>query len=144
LQGTILDFSLSENTGLITGDDGNRYSFSNKDWKADVLPQKGLRVDFDFNGKEALSIFLALNSTAMKNIKNDSSSSNAPTGLYRSSDEKLIAGVCVGLARKFGVNHTVFRLVFVILSFVLWVPFFAYFLLWIILKPIPTKELSAD
>ena len=33
MKGSILDFSIQDNTGFITGDDNNRYSFSGADWR---------------------------------------------------------------------------------------------------------------
>ncbi len=37
--------------------------------------------------------------------------------LYRSKSEKMIAGVCGGLASYFGVDPTLVRLVFILLFF---------------------------
>jgi len=39
-------------------------------------------------------------------------------GLYRSSNDKVIAGVCGGLAHKLGLNSTGFRIVFVIAALI--------------------------
>jgi phage shock protein PspC (stress-responsive transcriptional regulator) len=35
-------------------------------------------------------------------------------GLARSSDDRVIAGVCAGLARRFGVSTTLVRVLFVL------------------------------
>lgn len=64
-------------------------------------------------------------------------------GLYRSSDDRVLAGVCGGLADKMGFNSTGFRIVFFIVAF-----FFAawtlgiifYILCWLLLPEQPTKS----
>jgi hypothetical protein len=47
MNGTILDYSIQRNDGVITGVDGMRYKFSGADWKADTHPTRGQKVDFD-------------------------------------------------------------------------------------------------
>ena len=39
MKGKILDYSFQQNSGVIAGDDGNRYTFENHDWKGEGLPQ---------------------------------------------------------------------------------------------------------
>ena len=59
--------------------------------------------------------------------------------LYRSSDEKIIAGVCAGLAHKFNLNTNGLRCVVAIVTFFMTgIPLFAYAALWMILKEHPT------
>ena len=82
MKGKILHFSIAENQGVISGDDGNRYTFSGKEWKSEALPQPGKRVDFDTAGQTATAIF------------QDSTEVAIYEGLYRSSDERCFAGVC--------------------------------------------------
>jgi phage shock protein PspC (stress-responsive transcriptional regulator) len=63
-------------------------------------------------------------------------------GLYRSSDDRVLAGVCGGLADKMGLNSTGFRIIFFIVAF-----FFAawtlgiifYVLCWLLLPERPTR-----
>ena len=38
MKGKILDYSFQSSSGVITGDEGNRYSFQNQDWKGEKLP----------------------------------------------------------------------------------------------------------
>lgn len=53
--------------------------------------------------------------------------------LRRDTQHKVIAGVCAGIARRYGISRTGLRLAFV-LSCVLPGPqFIAYLLLWIVL-----------
>jgi len=47
VKGTILNFSIQENTGFISGDDNNRYTFAGNEWKSEKAPNAGDYVDFD-------------------------------------------------------------------------------------------------
>ena len=59
--------------------------------------------------------------------------------LYRSSDEKVIAGVCAGIAHKLDFNVTGVRwTVALVTLFLTGVPFIVYLVLWAILKERPT------
>ena len=60
--------------------------------------------------------------------------------LYRSSDEKVIAGVCAGLAHRFDLNATGLRWIVVLVTlFLSGVPLIVYAVLWAVLKSRPTK-----
>jgi phage shock protein C len=52
--------------------------------------------------------------------------------LYRSETNRMIAGVCGGLAKYFNVDATLVRLVFLLLFFLGGSGFLLYFILWII------------
>ena len=59
--------------------------------------------------------------------------------LYRSSDAKVIAGVCGGLAHKFDLNATGLRWAVALVTFFLTgIPLIVYVVLWCILKSRPT------
>ena len=61
-------------------------------------------------------------------------------GLYRSSDDKVIAGVCAGLAHKLDLNVTGLRWVVALVTlFLTGVPAIVYLVLWAVLKPRPTS-----
>ncbi|TRU87777.1 MAG: hypothetical protein EWV76_04175 [Microcystis novacekii Mn_MB_F_20050700_S1] len=50
MEGTILRFDISNNTGVIRGNDGTRYQFTNSDWKDEKeFPRVGLLVNFEVN-----------------------------------------------------------------------------------------------
>lgn len=57
MRGQILDFSVQSNSGVISGDDGNRYSFAGDNWQEPSVPQRGMRVDFDPDGNVATVIY---------------------------------------------------------------------------------------
>lgn len=55
------------------------------------------------------------------------------TEWYRSGSERMIAGVCAGLAKHFGISVTALRLAFVILTlFGLW-GVIVYAILWVVM-----------
>ena len=58
MKGQILDFSFQTNSGVIVGDDGNRYSFTGASWQVADVPQQGMRVDFDTDGSAATGIYV--------------------------------------------------------------------------------------
>lgn len=67
-------------------------------------------------------------------------------GLYRSSDDRLIAGVCGGFADKLGFNSSGFRIVTFIVSFFFaaWtLPIVAYIACWLLLPTRPTRNSGA-
>ena len=57
MKGKILDYNIQESKGIISGDDGQRYSFENKDWKASELPKVNQVVDFETDELNAKSIY---------------------------------------------------------------------------------------
>jgi phage shock protein PspC (stress-responsive transcriptional regulator) len=58
----------------------------------------------------------------------------------RSSDEKVIAGVCTGIARRLDLNVTGLRWVVALVTlFLAGVPAIVYLVPWAVLKPRPTS-----
>ncbi|OTG65681.1 hypothetical protein B9T25_11245 [Acinetobacter sp. ANC 4470] len=72
MKGQILDFSIQTNTGIISGEDQNRYNFIGAEWRGQRPPARGDRVDFDVdNTGNAIQIFTALgHSNPVQNISN--------------------------------------------------------------------------
>ena len=61
------------------------------------------------------------------------------SNLYRSCDEKVIAGVCAGLAHRFDLNVTGLRFVLALVTlFLSGIPAIVYIVLWAVLKSRPT------
>jgi phage shock protein PspC (stress-responsive transcriptional regulator) len=58
-------------------------------------------------------------------------------GLYRPSQGKMIAGVCAGLARRFGMSPNVVRLLAIISCLLPGPQFVVYIVLWIMM---PTES----
>jgi len=57
MQGQILDYSVQTNAGVISGNDGARYTFTGIEWKGANVPQRGMRVDFQAEGGKAKGIY---------------------------------------------------------------------------------------
>lgn len=57
MKGKVLDFNEASRSGVISGDDGNRYNFTVADWKGAALPLAGNTVDFSINGAIAEAIY---------------------------------------------------------------------------------------
>ncbi|PLW83836.1 hypothetical protein CWI75_00260 [Kineobactrum sediminis] len=60
MKGQVLDYSVQANNGLISGADGNRYTFTGAEWRDDVAPLRGMSVDFEVEGERALAIYRAV------------------------------------------------------------------------------------
>ncbi len=56
-----------------------------------------------------------------------------PHKLYRSNTDKVIAGVCGGLANYFNIDPTIIRLIFVIIALSGGIGIIAYLIFWIII-----------
>jgi phage shock protein C len=57
---------------------------------------------------------------------------NAPKRLYRSNSDKMIAGVCGGLAQYMALDPTVVRLVFLLLALAGGPGLLIYLIMWLI------------
>lgn len=58
MHGRVLDFNFSEARGLISGDNGMRYNFSDSEWRSkNVKIVTDLRVEFVVSGTNAVEIF---------------------------------------------------------------------------------------
>ena len=57
MNGRVLSFTVQTNSGVISGDDGNRYSFAGSEWRLATPPSAGVRVDFDQSGNSAVGIY---------------------------------------------------------------------------------------
>ncbi len=62
---------------------------------------------------------------------------NSVKRLYRSVDERLLAGVCGGLSDYFGIDPVIFRLVFIILTISGGSGILLYLLFWLIVPRQP-------
>lgn len=73
MRGTILDYSVQSGQGIISGDDGNRYTFLGHDWSEQhAMPEKGLIVDFSVQGFHATQVYVVaiVKSDTQQNIQN--------------------------------------------------------------------------
>ncbi|NOU47251.1 MAG: PspC domain-containing protein [Bacteroidales bacterium] len=70
------------------------------------------------------------------------------SGLHRNQHQKVIAGVCSGLAESLKIDTVIVRLIFVLLAVVVGGGIFIYIVLWIVLpeNPVyfPPQDASTD
>jgi TM2 domain-containing membrane protein YozV len=57
MRGQVLGVDLRTGDGMVSGDDGRRYSFTPADWAQRGEPAVGMYVDFEARENRALSIF---------------------------------------------------------------------------------------
>ncbi len=69
MKGQILDFSIQESVGYISGQDGKRYHFKGAEWKGGQPPRRGLTVDFAVEGDEAKAVYVPVRATASSKNK---------------------------------------------------------------------------
>ena len=105
MQGRILRFSVRDG-GIISGDDGQRYSFEGSAWNETGTPAAGQRVDFDAQNGQALDIVLVPSTTA--------------TGSKSKIVAFLLAFLLGGLgAHKFYLGHVGLGILYIVLTLTL-------------------------
>lgn len=77
MKGRVLDFIIQTNSGVISGDDGQRYTFSGSEWRENMPPMRGLPVDFDAMGNEAFAVYKALDPIHAAKVKHYSKDKTA-------------------------------------------------------------------
>ena len=51
-------YSVQDSGGLISGDDGTRYTFTGAEWQEQAVPSQEMRVDFAVDGTTARAVYL--------------------------------------------------------------------------------------
>ena len=110
MKGQVLGYSLDTSTGAISGEDGNRYTFTRNEWLDDSLPSKGARVDFEVleinETRYAIEIYQALGTAGSDGSALQSrlgSGVHAPMG-HSKSRSRVSAGLLAILLGVFGVH----------------------------------------
>ena len=70
--------------------------------------------------------------TKKKTTKKQASNKNQPKRLYRSKENKVIAGVCGGIAEYFKIDPVIVRLIWVLLVLGYGFGILAYLVAWLI------------
>lgn len=69
MKGTILEFSVQTNSGVISGEDNQRYPFSGAEWKETDAPKKGDQVDFNVDLEDqAADIYVTKKQTSFNDM----------------------------------------------------------------------------
>ena len=126
MKGQILDYTIQTNSGVITGEDGSRYSFAGSEWKADTPPTRGMSVDFENRDGVATGIYKSLNSDSLAILSGPKNKTTA--GLLA-----IFLGVFG--AHKFYLGFTGPALVFILTNTIGW------FVTWMLLG-LPNIALS--
>jgi len=88
MKGTVLSYNEEEGSGIISGEDGNRYKFSSQDTQGDSKISRASNVDFVVENGEAKEIYKAVGS-----IESFSGDKN-----------KLVAGLLALFLGSFGIH----------------------------------------
>jgi TM2 domain-containing membrane protein YozV len=57
MKGKILEFNEESRSGVVSGDDGNRYNLDIAEWRSSALPKTGSTVDFSIEGEDAKAVY---------------------------------------------------------------------------------------
>lgn len=96
-RGVIIEYSVQQNAGIISGQDGARYYFQGDQWKVqDSFPTKGMSVDFIPNEQWAFEIYLIQNPSPAK----DRDCNKMAAGLFA-----IFLG-CLGVHKFYMGNQT--------------------------------------
>ena len=93
MKGRILSYSVLENSGIISGDDNNRYTFLGSEWKDSDTPgpYRGAYVDFVIQGGYAVEIYQTIDPQAV-------------AATPRKSEKKVPAGILAILLGWLGIH----------------------------------------
>ena len=101
MKGKILDYNFQESRGIISADDGNRYSFENSQWKGTQSPKVNQIVDFEIDGQNAKDIYLDKSTMNFDGVKDKLVEINAQEKVNEVKD-KLNVIKNNGIQNKFG------------------------------------------
>ncbi len=98
MKGQVLDYSIQENKGIITVEDGSRYTFEGKEWKEASPPAKGVTVDFEIgDNNSALGVYKALKAQSAISLPK-------VNGLNTGGKKKVVAGLLAIFLGGFGAH----------------------------------------
>ena len=114
MQGQILDYSVQNNSGIITTQEGRRYQFEGSEWKDASVPSRGMEVDFDVDdNNHAIGVYKALRSSSTVKLGSSGSKekSRVVAGLLA-----FFLGFCG--AHKFYLGFTLPGLIYLMCSWI--------------------------
>ncbi len=96
-----------------------------------IIAGMGTPEDFEAQGADV--------SPATESVKSGTNFNNRKrAGFFRNSDDKILAGVCSGLANYLGIDPVIMRIAFVLLFGAL---FWVYIILWIV---VPSRSIQSN
>ena len=96
MKGRLLDYAIQTNSGIISGDDGNRYTFTGDAWKESSLPQRGMYLDFETSETNAIDIYRAAGLSG--------STGSVLLGTTERRKERIVAGILGILLGGLGIH----------------------------------------
>ncbi len=93
MQGKILDYNNEFKSGLIRGEDGNKYRFSIDDYKSDGSPKVGADVDFEPNVDKAVEVYVLNQKTVRVSVIQ-----SKPTPVINPETQKNVARIVKKMA----------------------------------------------
>lgn len=127
--GELFQERLKKGATCITDDDVNA-----------IIKSMGRPEEFDGDEEKTASSLGAGEKTASSTSTQNANAE--PRRLYRDENNKIIGGVCGGLARYFGTDPIVIRILFVIISLLFGTGVLAYFIIWIAVPSSASKEIG--
>ena len=127
MKGKILDYNFQESRGIISADDGNRYSFENSQWKGTQSPKVNQIVDFEIDGQNAKDIYLDKTTMSFDGVKDKLGDINAQEKVNEVKD-KLNVIKKNGIQNKFGFIISII-LAICLFIYVMFVMLFVMYLL---------------
>lgn len=116
MKGRILSYSVQTNSGEISGDDGNRYTFSGQEWQESFLPVRGTYVDFAVTENQATSVFKALEDSTPTGQPGGNFSTYGPVAGAKNRTTAGLFALLLGPvgAHKFYLGHTGLGVLFLV------------------------------
>ena len=103
--GHILDFSLEENSGVISGSDNVRYNFDGSDWRGDHPPTSGMAVDFEVEGNDAKNVYPALEGSELEGSESKKKTVARVLAILEESDKnRTVAGWLAIIVGGLGIH----------------------------------------
>jgi TM2 domain-containing membrane protein YozV len=99
MRGQVLGVDTRTGDGIVTGEDGRRYSFKPLDWAARGEPAVGMEVDFETHESRALSIFPVPGASPPPVV------ASAPPGPDLGDRNKYIAALIAFLIGPLGIHR---------------------------------------
>lgn len=96
-----------------------------------IISSIGRPEDFDADLNENTSTKTTADNTTSGNYTYADTTGLRQERLYRDENNKLIGGVCAGLANYFGIDKLVVRIIFVLFAFAFFFGFIVYLILWV-------------
>ena len=123
MKGQILDFNISKNAGVISTAEGERFTFTGSEWHGVESPIRGMWVDFEKQGNQAVDVYAALITPVASTSFQQQPKNKAVTTLLTI----FLGGFG---AHKFYVGSWGWGIVY-LLTFWLWIPMLAAIVEWI-------------